>query len=571
MSSILPRVNAGYKRVDVEDGRAGRMRFGWKKFAIVAGLVVGLVWLFGPRERRESVIDTIKTPTWGKPTRPPEIHEDLDDDLSLPAKPPLVKVSSPHSPEEDPDPLKTVHCTSPANPSARLVQYALMIDAGSTGSRIHIYKFNNCGASPAYEYEVFKQTHPGLSAYKGDALGAAEKLDVLLDEAVAVVPKELWSCTPVAVKATAGLRLLGAEQSKDILDAVRHHLLEKYPFALVEKDGVVIMDGKDEGVFAWITANYLLGTIGGSDASSSSSSAEHSYAVLDLGGGSTQIVFEPDFDDDSHFVDGEHKYELTFGGKKHTLYQHSYLGYGLMSARRSIHRLVEFMATFSHISLPEGDEEIPNPCLYKGSKRVVELEPSRTGEDVRNVTMAGKDIGSFEACNRMVELVMAKDAICQTKPCSFNGVYQPSILETFAEGNVLLLSYFYDRLAPFFPSPVPSSSSSLSPSSSKLRVDTVASLARDICAGPNPRSTSSSQLGWDNLPALKDDPSLLEELEGRPEYCLDLTFMHALLRLGYEFPAERGVRVEKQIEGTELGWCLGAAMTMVGAELKCRV
>ena len=31
-----------------------------------------------------------------------------------------------------------------------------MIDAGTVGSGIHIYKFNNCGPSAAYEHEVFK-------------------------------------------------------------------------------------------------------------------------------------------------------------------------------------------------------------------------------------------------------------------------------------------------------------------------------------------------------------------------------------------------------------------------------
>lgn len=168
------------------------------------------------------------------------------------------------------------------------------------------------------------------------------------------------------------------------------------------------MDGSDEGVYAWITANYLLNTI-----RADSPKDTHSYAVLDLGGASTQIVFEPDFDDDALFVDGDHKYELQFGGKKHTLYQHSYLGYGLMRARKSVHRLVEFMATFNqppaaNPSRPADD--IANPCLYKGSTRLVELEATLPGEEVRNVTMVGKDVGSFEACNRVVELVMVKDA-----------------------------------------------------------------------------------------------------------------------------------------------------------------
>ena len=61
------------------------------------------------------------------------------------------------------------------------------------------------------------------------------------------------------------------------------------------------------------------------------------------------------------------------------------------------------------------------------------------------------------------------------------------------------------------------------------------------------------------------------ELKDRPEWCLDMTFMHALLRLGYEFGEEREVEIGKQIEGTELGWCLGAAIAMVGAKVTCRV
>ncbi|KAH8109276.1 guanosine-diphosphatase [Phellopilus nigrolimitatus] len=173
---------------------------------------------------------------------------------------------------------------------------------------------------------------------------------------------------------------------------------------------------------------------------------------------------------------------------------------------------------------------------------------------MRNVTMTGKDVGSFEACNRIAELVMAKDAICQVQPCSFNGVYQPSILETFAQGNVLLLSYFYmyDRLAPFYPA------DSARPA---LNVASLAVLARDVCAGP----AAWAKAAWGA------DSALREELEGRPEWCLDLTFMHALLRLGYEFDAARPVRIEKQIEGTELGWCLGATIAIVGGELTCIV
>lgn len=134
---------------------------------------------------------------------------------------------------------------------------------------------------------------------------------------------------------------------------------------------------------------------------------------MDLGGASTQIVFEPTFPADSEnaLVEGEHKYQLSFGGKDFILYQHSYLGYGLMRARRSVHNLVAFTWSFGRgeVQWDELSEmtQVPNPCLSRGTTRRVELDPP--GRSTVNVTMHGA-MGGFEACNRVVELVMAKDA-----------------------------------------------------------------------------------------------------------------------------------------------------------------
>jgi Golgi nucleoside diphosphatase len=161
-----------------------------------------------------------------------------------------------------PSSLYTEVCSKPHDPKKQIVQYALMIDAGSTGSRIHVYKFHNCFEAPTLEHETFEQVKPGLSSYATSPEEAAKSLDALLDVAVAEIPKELQSCTPLAVKATAGLRLLGEAQSRAILEAVEKRIHAKYPFPLPASDGVIIMDGKDEGVYAWITTNYLLGTNG---------------------------------------------------------------------------------------------------------------------------------------------------------------------------------------------------------------------------------------------------------------------------------------------------------------------
>jgi guanosine-diphosphatase len=432
-------------------------RFTWKKMAVVAVVFIGLVWVFGPRVKQHygygstasEYIDglctfggggrltypffsgttphdydvdpiagtgtptkqlaTVPTATTGTGTH----HADIDDDLAA-SSPPTTNNNSNSSPQHpttfdtDPDPSKTTHCTTPPNPSLPLVQYALMIDAGSTGSRIHIYKFNNCGPTPSFEYEVFKMTQPGLSYYAANPADAAGSLDVLLAEAVRVVPAPMRACTPVAVKATAGLRLLPGTQSAEILDAVGRRIKGEYPFRLVDKEGVVIMDGKDEGVYAWITANYLMGTI--KEGAGGAGSELATYAVLDLGGASTQIVFEPAFErEKGEMEEGEHKYDLKFAGRSHVLYQHSYLDYGLMRARVHIHRLVEFMNSVRANGKLGGNDVVGNPCLAKGTRRGVQITDEKS-EEKRNVTMGGEDVGSFEGCNRLMQLVLAKDA-----------------------------------------------------------------------------------------------------------------------------------------------------------------
>lgn len=70
VSSMLPR-GTNYQRLEIGDkddesvGRGGRRmrRFGWKKFALGAGMLIAVVWLFGPRERRDQVWNGIKSNT----------------------------------------------------------------------------------------------------------------------------------------------------------------------------------------------------------------------------------------------------------------------------------------------------------------------------------------------------------------------------------------------------------------------------------------------------------------------------------------------------------------------------
>lgn len=436
----------------------------------------------------------------------------------------------------------TTRCSKSYSSKKPIIQYVLMIDAGSTGSRIHVYKFNNCGPTPELEDEIFEQTHKpdggpsGLSSYKEDAEGAAKSLDPLMDVAMKNVPERLKGCTPVAVKATAGLRKLGDELSNKILKAVRHRLETEYPFPVLsaEKGGVEVMDGKYEAVYAWITTNYLLGKIGGPDQSPTA-------AVFDLGGGSTQIVFEPTFKSvgggmPEKLAEGDHKYELDFGGRSFQLYQHSYLGYGLMAARNNIHAVV-----IDALLKKNGDdrswltEPIVNPCIIPGLSKDITVElPSghALGSEIK-VKMTGPQEGSISQCQAIAEKTLKKDADCKLLPCAFNGVHQPALEKTFSREDLYLFSYFYDRIKPLG---VPES----------FTVRDLRDLAQRVCQG---------KTAWDVFDSIED---ARKELEGRPEHCLDLNFMFALLHLGYEIPLDREVKMAKKIKGNELGWCLGA-------------
>lgn len=430
----------------------------------------------------------------------------------------------------------TDKCSKSYSKDKPIVQYVLMIDAGSTGSRIHVYKFNNCGPIPELEKEEFMMNEKsvgGLSAHKDDPVAAAKTLDPLMALAMEHVPDQLKKCSPVAVKATAGLRLIGKELADAILAEVRRHLEQDFPFPVVSKEenGVAIMDGSDEGVYAWITTNYLLGRIGGPDKSETA-------AVFDLGGGSTQIVFEPTFKGAADggmpekLAAGDHKYELDFGGHKFDLYQHSHLGYGLMSAREALHSsLIDELVEVKGEDKAWMNSPIVHPCIAPGATKQIDVKVS--GGETRSFNFTGPSQPSPAQCRNIAEKILKKEADCALAPCSFNGVHQPSLAKTFAKEDVYIFSYFYDRTKPFG-----------MPDSFTLRE--MQDLTQKVCAGKD---------SWDIFSSV---PGALEELDGRPEYCLDLNFMIALLHTGYEMPIDREVKVAKKIKGNELGWCLGA-------------
>ncbi|XP_053056306.1 ectonucleoside triphosphate diphosphohydrolase 6 isoform X3 [Acinonyx jubatus] len=171
----------------------------------------------------------------------------------------------------------------------------------------------------------------------------------LLDVAKKDVPFDFWKATPLVLKATAGLRLLPGEKAQKLLQKVKE-VFKASPF-LVGDDCVSIMNGTDEGVSAWITVNFLTGSL--------KTPGRSSVGMLDLGGGSTQITFLPRVEDTLQTSPPGYLTSLQMFNQTYKLYSYSYLGLGLMSARLAILGGMEGKPA-------EDGKELVSPCLSPG-------------------------------------------------------------------------------------------------------------------------------------------------------------------------------------------------------------
>ena len=372
------------------------------------------------------------------------------------------------------------------------VRYGIMMDAGSTGSRTHIFEFDiQPNGQMKLVREVFEELKPGLSSFATNPEGAATSLIPLMEAAVKSVPAPAVPCTPVALKATAGLRLLGQGPSDAILAAVSK-LFGKYKF-VAGADAAIVMDSKDEGPYAWLTVNFLLETL---------APGKKTAAILDLGGGSTQIVFVPDDASKLTNAPKENLYVAKVNGATFQAYQHSHLGLGLKEAAKAIVKAAA-KATSPFACFPADHTETVDETVVK--------------------TESGKQ--SFDECRAfIVDTLFKKDeAACSHKPCAIGGVFQPSLAESFS-GPIYAFSYFYDRMEAHLPE------------SGEITVGEYKRVGKQVCEGSNGD----------------------QAIKNKGTMCMDLAFLHAILSEGYSLPDSQTLHIKKKINGIETAWALGA-------------
>jgi GDA1/CD39 (nucleoside phosphatase) family len=229
--------------------------------------------------------------------------------------------------------------------------HALMIDAGSQGTRIHIYEFkrrvlytpeeltealNGFKLSiPTTNTRWTNRLSPGLDAlasYQDDVQLNQELTNYLgpLLEFARTVLNGLetdWYRYPIYLKATGGLRTLPTPDRIRLINAVRNlfqnHTFNPFEFTDVERARVI--SGEEEAMYGWAAVNFAIGTlVKDSEGKGDVLNPHRTWGMLEMGGASTQIAW---FQNNGDIMANLMK--LQIGGARHwNIYAHSFLYFG---------------------------------------------------------------------------------------------------------------------------------------------------------------------------------------------------------------------------------------------------
>lgn len=336
----------------------------------------------------------------------------------------------------------------PVSLSTIAKKYAVIIDAGSSGSRVQVFSWSDSAALQQSSHaanstvlnSVPKITQdpklnlkitPGISSFAGKTNKLwSNHLSKLISHAEKGVPKDLRHETPIYLLATAGMRLLPLQDQKEILNKSCSILQEKSDFYLPHCGShVSIIDGETEALYGWISLNYLLGTFNGysrdepliaADSISPTKlpSIHPSYGFMDMGGASMQVAFSPNLtESERHLNDLYHVRLRNVDGKNQDwkVFVSTWLGFGANEAKQRFAKyLIAHSKSQGTIASP-----IPDPCYPKGTLRSFSVDA--------NTTVAFSGAGNLEKCLEAMQPLLRKHVPCKDDPCLFNGVHVPAI------------------------------------------------------------------------------------------------------------------------------------------------
>lgn len=405
--------------------------------------------------------------------------------------------------------------------------FGVVIDAGSTGTRAQVFEFRRNPDTRHLGLHATKmfQNKQSIASLAHGATGTPQQLLApLLDQVKKTIPGvRRRARTPIALHATAGLRLLGKTKSESILESVRKTLTaSEYLF---KDEWASVLDEQHEGTLAWTTVNYLLRE---RNAQKDLKVEPPIAGVLELGGASMQVVYEDDRDSESVLketegkVDGEDKKEnieetvstTQFLDKEYKIHSRSYLGLGLFDFTKKLYKIFD----------QEGVLEEGNPCFRKDAS--FEKKKLRLGvpgsEESKIVNIVGD--GDFERCVASANIVLGSFSTLLDKRSAL-----PSGKPFYA------FAYFYDRTVKLG-------------LSSKPTKEQLIAKGKELCeSGP--------------------DVAVHGDFD---EACAEFSYIFALLKVftnDFQDELDLDIHFEQYIGSHMLGWALGAVLEVLTPNL----
>ncbi len=198
---------------------------------------------------------------------------------------------------------------------------SVIVDAGSSGSRVHLYAFDlNEHNEPIHIEEVFvNKVTPGFASLPAQA----EQVNNYLSGLLSPVPAQNL---PVYFYATAGMRLLSEQQQQALYSKLIHWFSENPQWTLMEAKTIT---GTDEGVLGWLATNHELGLM--------DNEGRSQVGFIEIGGASVQIVFPIQ---DDYQIDKQDLVTVIVHNRPVLLFSHSFWGLGA----------TEITKKFKHVS-----------------------------------------------------------------------------------------------------------------------------------------------------------------------------------------------------------------------------
>lgn len=400
--------------------------------------------------------------------------------------------------------------------------YGVVLDCGSSGTRVFVYTWLRPNSlddklldvSPLEDdhgQPVQLKVEPGLSSFADDVSGLEGHIAPLISIAEKHIPPDRHSETVLYMLATAGMRMLPLKSQNDILSELRRRTPRITNFHFADNH-VDVISGKEEGMYAWISANYVLGRL----KVDSNGKREDSVGIIDMGGGSTQIAFEVS---QQGQIAHEDYIQFNLGASDTThldykLFVTTHLGFGANIAHSKYHEMLIDQYN-------REDQAISDPCLPQGA----------TFEQ-NGFEFVGS--GNYSSCYNSLKPLLHKDT-CQADDatCSLDGHYQPPMNGI---GEFFGFSEFYYT------------SSDCLGIAGRWNLDLFQKESAAYCATEWSVLKSNLALG-----KYKADENRLRQ------QCFKSAWVPMVLHHGFNFPRHgKKLTTLQTIEGTEVQWALGA-------------